>query len=82
MLERTNETYGIKLNASPKESLSSLPIYLLAGRKLYEVEFEGVVFLAVSIALLPSGALRNSYTSFTLNAHMRVRAFRVSTHMC
>lgn len=65
MLERTNETYGIKLNASPKESLSSLPIYLLAGRKLYEVEFEGVVFLAVSI----SGRDRfNSHSEPVLNS--------------
>lgn len=50
MFERTNETYGLKLNASPKESLNSLPIYMLAGRKLYEVEFEGTTFLAVCLS--------------------------------
>jgi len=49
MFEKLTETYGVKLSVSREIRLSGVPVYMLAGRQLYEVQYEGIRFLAVYI---------------------------------
>lgn len=49
MFEKINETYGIKLTVSSERKLNGVPLYMSAGRKIYDVQWEGITFLAVCV---------------------------------
>lgn len=75
MFEKLNKTYGIQLNLSPEKKMNGIPIYMTAGRKIYEAEYEGLVFLLVCIPdanRIGSVALEKQLTIYQQAAEMPV----------
>lgn len=50
MFEKLNKTYGMKLTIASEKKLSGIPIYMVAGRKMYEVQYGALSFLLICVS--------------------------------
>ncbi len=75
MFESINKAYGMELSVVGEKVLHGLPIYMTAGRKFYEVQFEGIAFLVVYISNIDrfgSVALEKQYLLYQKKVDMPV----------